>query len=126
MAAKPAGHGALCGEAELHGDVGQRPAGVVDELDHEIGALRVENGREAGAGFGEVAVDGTPGAGEVFGDALDRAVAAGEQETHDLVDLLLPACRPRLDRLDLGIRRSMSCADNRIESASALKVTRQP
>ncbi|MET3153802.1 hypothetical protein ABIF34_000827 [Bradyrhizobium japonicum] len=46
------------------------------------------------------AVDSAAGAGEMLGHALDRAVAAGEQQAHDLVDLLLPACRTRLDRLD--------------------------
>src|SRR6478752_2549891 len=45
-------------------------------------------------------MDGTTGAGEMLGHALDRAVAACEQDAYHLVDLLLPACRPRLDRLD--------------------------
>ncbi|RXH33433.1 hypothetical protein XH94_29960 [Bradyrhizobium zhanjiangense] len=45
-------------------------------------------------------MDGAPGAGEMLGHALDGAIAAGEQAAHDLVDLCLPACGARLDRLD--------------------------
>lgn len=45
-------------------------------------------------------MDGAAVAGEMLGDAFDRAVALREQAAHDLVDFLLPAGRPVLDRLD--------------------------
>ena len=46
---RPRNQGALGRETELHGDVRQRPSGIVDQLSDEIGALRIEDGREARA-----------------------------------------------------------------------------
>ena len=73
--AEPARHGALRGKAELLRDRRKLPAGIFDQLDHELGAASVEDFREGGAACGKVAMDGAAVAGEMLRHTLDRAFA---------------------------------------------------
>ena len=79
MPSKPARHRALRREAEQFGDRGQWPVPVLDQPRHELCALLVQNGGKARAAVEKLPMDGAPIASEIFGDAFDRASAAGQQ-----------------------------------------------
>ena len=66
----------------------------------QIGALGFENLRESSAAFGEMAVDGPPVAGEMLGDAIDRAFSARQELAYRFAHLAVPGLASLADGVD--------------------------